>query len=259
MNQSQRPLVRTTGLSSADFVRLWICKVRRIRTSPLSATACYSQNFNCSTPPSGCVRRVTLYLSSIMSSVAKKRRRHQTGLTFYDDDDDTTAKRRTTDTQHLHTSFTATANGVSTRTYHVSTADPTLTQPRATTGSSESRHPSTWNTNSETVEHRTILGAESDGDDDSDTELFDIIPDSVTDFSDFVEGRKSRKRTASVCLLFSCVVIFNVSSLGLPAYRMGKGFCGRMAGGVTSSRGTRQIHRVQLCWLPRCQNAISVR
>lgn len=129
-----------------------------------------------------------------MNLVAKKRRRAQRGLTYYDDDDDdATPKRRTTDSNHLHTSITITASGISTRTCRIATADPSANQQsknvlhRLTKDISACPHP--------IMERQELYDFEED----EEAEVFETLhPESFVDIHEFIDARKIRKRTASV-------------------------------------------------------------
>ena len=127
-----------------------------------------------------------------MNPVAKKRRRAQHGLTYYDNDDDATPKRRTTDSNHLHTSVTMTASGISTRTSRIATADPSASQRfkkvlHRLSDISPSPHP--------IMELQEMYDLEEDGE----AEMFETLhPESFVDIHEFIDARKIRKRTASV-------------------------------------------------------------
>lgn len=127
-----------------------------------------------------------------MGSVAKKRRRPQSGLTYFDDENDSMPRRRTTDSNHLHTSITATSRGFSTRTTRITAADP-----RSSKILNDARSAFA---NDGGVEFH-LAGDTDRGPtlEEGDDEIFETLyPESFSDIHEYIDAKKIRKRTNSV-------------------------------------------------------------
>lgn len=127
-----------------------------------------------------------LRCSRAMTGLARKRRRVQSRVHYYSTDDQPTEEQTSLSQQrHRHTSFVARTAGISAQTLYVTARD-VLTSPPIAPEDSGS----------------TVDGFERRAEEDVDLlyeEAFETLqPESFTDFNDYLNEKKKRKRTAGV-------------------------------------------------------------
>lgn len=122
-----------------------------------------------------------------MTGIARKRRRVQSRVHYYSTEDQPADHRTSLSQQrHRHTSFVARATGVSAQTSYVTTRDANPSAPVAPEDSGQFE------------EVTFVLRAEEDDDGLYEDAFETLQPGSFTDFNDYLDEKKKRKRTAGV-------------------------------------------------------------